>query len=332
MEYKRLGNTGLKVSRLCLGMMSYGSSSWRDWVLEQDAAEPFFRAALDAGINFFDTAEMYSNGASEEVTGKLVAKLVPNRHDVVIATKVFMGTDNMVMGDNADKVNSFGLSRKHIIYQCEQSLRRLGTDYIDLYQIHRLDPNVPMEEFLEALNDLVRAGKVRYLGASSMYAWQFMKCLSVSERNNWSRFVCMQPQYNLMYREEEREMLPLCADQGVGVIPWSPLARGHLCRDSFSASETTRSNSDELSKWMYKETADNAVVVRNAEVAKRLGVKPAQTALSWVLANPAVTAPIIGVTRLEQLQEAVDALSLELSVEDKQLLEEPYQPHAVAGV
>ena len=332
MEYKRLGNTGLKVSRLCLGMMSYGSSSWRDWVLEQDAAEPFFRAALDAGINFFDTAEMYSNGASEEVTGKLVAKLVPNRHDVVIATKVFMGTDNMVMGDNADKVNSFGLSRKHIIYQCEQSLRRLGTDYIDLYQIHRLDPNVPMEEFLEALNDLVRAGKVRYLGASSMYAWQFMKCLSVSERNNWSRFVCMQPQYNLMYREEEREMLPLCADQGVGVIPWSPLARGHLCRDSFSASETTRSYSDELSKWMYKEAADNEVVVRNAEVAKRLGVKPAQTALSWVLANPAVTAPIIGVTRLEQLQDAVDALSLELSAEDKQLLEEPYQPHAVAGV
>jgi aryl-alcohol dehydrogenase-like predicted oxidoreductase len=332
MEYKRLGNTGLKVSRLCLGMMSYGSSSWRDWVLEQDAAEPFFRAALDSGINFFDTAEMYSNGASEEVTGKLVAKLVPNRHDVVIATKVFMGTENMIMGDNADKVNSFGLSRKHIIYQCEQSLRRLGTDYIDLYQIHRLDPNVPMEEFLEALNDLVRAGKVRYLGASSMYAWQFMKCLSLSERNNWSRFVCMQPQYNLMYREEEREMLPLCADQGVGVIPWSPLARGHLCRDSFSASETTRSHSDELSKWMYKEAADNAVVVRNAEVAQRLGVKPAQTALSWVLANPTVTAPIIGVTRLEQLQDAVDALSLELSAEDKQLLEEPYQPHAVAGV
>ena len=332
MEYQRLGSTGLKVSRLCLGMMSYGSTSWRDWVLEEDAAEPLVRSALDAGINFFDTAEMYSNGASEEVTGKLIKKLVANRHDVVIATKVYMGTENMVMGDNADKVNSFGLSRKHIIYQCEQSLRRLGTDYIDLYQIHRLDPNVPMEEFLEALNDLVRAGKVRYLGASSMYAWQFMKCLSISEQHNWSRFVCMQPQYNLMYREEEREMLPLCVDQGVGVIPWSPLARGHLCRSSFSASDTTRSQTDELAQWMYKESADNDVVVRNAEVAARLGVKPAQTALAWVLSNPTVTAPIIGVTKAPQLQDAIDALSLELSAEDKQQLEEPYQPHAVAGV
>ena len=332
MEYQRLGQTGLKVSRLCLGMMSYGSPQWRDWVLEEDAAEPFMRAALDAGINFFDSAEMYSNGASEEVTGNLIRKLVPNRHDVVIATKVYMGTENMIMGDNPDKVNSFGLSRKHIIYQCEQSLRRLGTDYIDLYQIHRLDPHVPMEEFLEALNDLVRAGKVRYLGASSMYAWQFMKSLALSERHNWSRFVCMQPQYNLMYREEEREMLPLCADQGVGVIPWSPLARGHLCRTSFSASDTTRSSTDELSQWMYREAVDNNVVVRNAEVAARLGVKPAQTALAWVLANPTVTAPIIGVTKLPQLQDAIDALSLELSAEDKAHLEEPYQPHAVAGV
>jgi aryl-alcohol dehydrogenase-like predicted oxidoreductase len=332
MEYRRLGNTGLKVSRLCLGMMSYGSPDWRDWVLDEAEAEPFVRAALDAGINFFDTAEMYSNGASEQVTGNLIGKLVANRHDVVIATKVFMGTENIIMGDNADKVNSFGLSRKHIIYQCEQSLRRLGTDYIDLYQIHRLDPNVPMEEFLEALNDLVRAGKVRYLGASSMYAWQFMKCLALSERNNWSRFVCMQPQYNLMYREEEREMLPLCADQGVGVIPWSPLARGHLCRSSFSAGDTTRSQSDELSQWIYNEAADNDVVVRNAEVAARLGVKPAQTALAWVLSNSTVTAPIIGVTKLPQLQDALEAVSLELSAEDKQRLEEPYRPHAVAGV
>ena len=275
MDYQRLGKTGLKVSRLCLGMMSYGSSDWRDWVLDENEAEPFMRAALDAGINFFDTAEMYSNGASEEVTGNLIRKMVPNRHDVVIASKVFMGTENMIRGDNADKVNSFGLSRKHIIYQCEQSLRRLGTDYIDLYQIHRLDPHVPMEEFLEALNDLVRAGKVRYLGASSMSAWQFMKCLSISEQHGWSRFVCMQPQYNLMYREEEREMLPLCAAEGVGVIPWSPLARGHLCRSSFSDSDSTRSKTDELSQWMYNEGADNDVVTRNAEVASQLGVKPA---------------------------------------------------------
>jgi aryl-alcohol dehydrogenase-like predicted oxidoreductase len=332
MEYQRLGNTGLRVSRLCLGMMSYGDPKWRDWVLPEAEAAPFVRAALDAGINFFDTAEMYSNGVSEEITGNLIKKLVPNRHDVVIATKVFMGTENMVMGDNRDKVNSFGLSRKHIIYECEQSLRRLGTDYIDLYQIHRLDPNTPMEEFLEALNDLVRAGKVRYLGASSMSAWQMMKCLSISEQKGWSKFVCMQPQYNLMYREEEREMLPLCASEGIGVIPWSPLARGHLCRESFSASKTSRSKSDELSQWIYNEQADNEVVVRNAEIAAKMGVKPAQTALAWVLANPTITAPIIGVTKLEQLQDAIDALEVELSEEDKLSLEEPYRPHAVAGV
>lgn len=332
MEYRRLGNTGLKVSRLCLGMMSYGDPAWRDWVLDERAAEPFVRAALDAGINFFDTAEMYSNGVSEEVTGNLLNKLVANRHDLVIATKVFMGTENIIGGENRDKVNSFGLSRKHIIYQCEQSLRRLGTDYIDLYQIHRLDPNVPMEEMLEALNDLVRAGKVRYLGASSMAAWQFMKCLSISEARHWSKFVCMQPQYNLMYREEEREMLPLCASEGIGVIPWSPMARGHLCRRTFAATNTTRSKSDELSQWIYNEAADSDVIVRNAEVAGSLGVKPAQTALAWVLANPTVTAPIIGVTKLSQLQDAVDALSLELSEENMLALQEPYRPHAVAGV
>lgn len=332
MEYIRLGKTGLKVSQLCLGMMSYGDPKWRDWVLPEDQAEPFVKMALDAGINFFDTAEMYSNGASEEVTGKLIKKLVPNRHDVVIATKVLMGTEGIVMGQNLDKVNSFGLSRKHIIYQCEQSLRRLGTDFIDLYQIHRLDHNVPMEEFLEALNDLVRAGKVRYLGASSMSAWQMMKCLSISEQRGWSKFVCMQPQYNLMYREEEREMLPLCDSEGIGVIPWSPLARGHLCRESFTASDTTRSSSDELSQWMYNEDADNNVVVRNAEIAKKLGVKPAQTALAWVLANPTVTAPIIGVTKIEQLQDAIAALDIQLSDEDMFALQEPYRPHVVAGV
>ncbi len=332
MEYRQLGRTGLKVSQLCLGMMSYGNPKWRDWVLPEAEAEPFVKAALDAGINFFDTAEMYSDGVSEEVTGNLLGKLVPNRHDVVIATKVFMGTEGIVMGRNPDKVNSFGLSRKHIIYECEQSLRRLKTDYIDLYQIHRLDGSVPMEEFLEALNDLVRAGKVRYLGASSMMAWQMMKCLSVSEKNGWSKFVCMQPQYNLMYREEEREMLPLCASEGVGVIPWSPLARGKLCRDTFAADDSTRAKSDELSQWIYNEQADGDVVARNGEIAKKLGFKPAQTALAWVLANPTVTSPIIGVTKLPQLQDAIDALSIELSDEDKAALEEPYRPHPVAGV
>jgi aryl-alcohol dehydrogenase (NADP+) len=326
MKYVRLGATGLRVSRLCLGTMTYGAKAWRDWVLEEKEAMPFFEKALDAGINFFDTADVYSNGVSEEIVGAAVRSLVKDREDVVIATKCFNGTVGR-------KPNRWGLSRKHIMDACDRSLKRLGLDYIDLYQIHRFDPSTPFEETAEALSDLVRAGKVRYIGASSMYAWQFAKYLSTAERHGWVKFVSMQDHYNLIYREEEREMLPLCKEEGIGVIPWSPLARGFLAgnRHRQGGGDTVRSKSDDFAGQMYYDDGDFAVADRNVEIAKKLGVKPMQTALAWVLSNPVVTAPIIGASKLEHLDDALGALEIALSAEDKAALEEPYKPHGVLG-
>ena len=322
MEHVRLGNTGLKVSRLCLGCMTYGSPKWRPWVLDEDASMPFFKAAIEAGINFFDTADVYSLGESERVTGKAL-KEYAKRHEVVIATKVFspMGGDP----------NNRGLSRKHIFDAIDRSLHRLGVDYIDLYQIHRFDPDTPIEETLEALNDVVRAGKARYIGASSMYAWQFMKMLSVSRANNWTPFVSMQPQYNLVYREEEREMLPLCLDQGIGVIPWSPLARGFLAGGRAAPGEgnTERARTDEFAPRLYYRSPDYAVVDALETIAKARGVPNMQVALAWVLRNPAITAPIIGTSKSHHLSDAVAALSLKLTDEEVKMLEAPYQPKPV---
>lgn len=326
MKYVRLGATGLRVSRLCLGTMTYGAKSWRDWVLEEKEAMPFFEKALAAGINFFDTADVYSNGVSEEIVGAAIRSLVKDREDVVIATKCFNGTVGL-------KPNRRGLSRKHIMDACDRSLKRLGLDYIDLYQIHRFDPSTPYEETAEALSDLVRAGKVRYIGASSMYAWQFSKYLHTAEKHGWVKFVSMQDHYNLIYREEEREMLPLCKEEGIGVIPWSPLARGFLAgnRHRQGGGATTRSKSDPFAEQMYYGDSDFAVADRNVEIAKKLGVKPMQTALAWVLANPIVTAPIIGASKIEHLEDALGALDITLSTEDKAALEEPYTPHKVLG-
>jgi len=326
MPHTRLGRTGLKVSRICLGTMTYGSKKWRDWVIEEAEARPFFERALEHGINFFDTADVYSNGVSEEIVGRALRALVPDREDVVIATKCFNGT----LGR---RLNRWGLSRKHIMDACEQSLRRLGVDYIDLYQIHRFDPETPIEETLEALHDLVKAGKVRYLGASSMAAWQFAKALYLAEQRGFTRFVAMQNHYNLVYREEEREMMPLCLEEGVGCIPWSPLARGFLAgnRARGGGGETARARTDDFATRMYYAEDDFTVAERNAQVAARLGVKPMQTALAWVLGHPAVTAPIIGASKLSHLDDAVGALEITLSAEDRRALEEPYRPHPVLG-
>jgi aryl-alcohol dehydrogenase-like predicted oxidoreductase len=322
MDHVRLGQTGLKVSRLCLGCMTYGSPKWRPWILDEEASLPFFKAAIEAGINFFDTADVYSLGESERVTGKAL-KEYAKRHEVVIATKVFSP-----MGDDA---NNRGLSRKHIFDSIDRSLHRLGVDHIDLYQIHRFDPDTPVEETLEALNDVVRAGKARYIGASSMYAWQFMKMLSVSRANNWTPFVSMQPQYNLVYREEEREMLPLCADQGVGVIPWSPLARGFLAggRARPGEGDTERARTDEFAPRLYYREPDYAVVDALRSIAEARGVPNMQVALAWVLRNPAVTSPIIGTSKSHHLADAVAALSLTLTDEEVKALEAPYQPKPV---
>ncbi len=322
MDHVRLGHTGLKVSRLCLGCMTYGSPKWRSWVLDEEASLPFFKAAIEAGINFFDTADVYSLGESERVTGKAL-KQYAKRDEVVIATKVFspMGGDP----------NNKGLSRKHIFDAVDNSLHRLGVDHIDLYQIHRFDPDTPVEETLEALNDVVRAGKARYIGASSMYAWQFMKMLSVSRANNWTPFVSMQPQYNLVYREEEREMLPLCRDQGIGVIPWSPLARGFLAggRDKPREGNTERARTDEFSPRLYYRDADHAVVDALETIARARGVPNMQVALAWVLRNPAITAPIIGTSKSHHLTDALAALSLQLTDEEVKALEAPYHPKPV---
>ena len=322
MDYVRLGNTGLKVSRLCLGCMTYGSSKWRPWVLDEEAAMPFFQKAIEAGINFFDTADVYSLGESERVTGKAL-KQFAKRHEVVIATKVHgpMGKDP----------NNKGLSRKHIMDAIDRSLERLGVDYVDLYQIHRFDHETPIEETLEALSDVVRAGKARYIGASSMYAWQFAKMLATSRANGWTPFVCMQPQYNLVYREEEREMLPLCLDQGVGVIPWSPLARGFLAGGRARPGEggTERARSDEFSPRLYYRESDFKIVDAVTEIAKARGVSNMQIALAWVLRHPAVTSPIIGSTKPHHLDDALDALKVQLTDQEVKALEEPYQSKPV---
>jgi aryl-alcohol dehydrogenase-like predicted oxidoreductase len=321
MDYVRLGRHGLEVSRICLGCMSYGAPQRGNhpWSLGESEARPFIKAALDAGINFFDTANVYSDGTSEEILGRTLAGFVP-RDAVVVATKVH--------GRMRPGPNGAGLSRKAILFEIDQSLGRLGMDYVDLYQIHRFDPGTPIEETMEALHDVVRMGKVRYLGASSMWAWQFAKAQQVAESHGWTRFASMQNHYNLLYREEEREMLPLCADQGVGVIPWSPLARGRLARPW--EEETARSLTDEFGRSLYVES-DRVIVERVAEVAKARGVSMAQVALAWLLHHPVVTAPIVGATKPHHLEEAVASLNLHLEGEEVAHLEEPYEPHRVAG-
>jgi aryl-alcohol dehydrogenase (NADP+) len=324
MKYVRLGRTGLRVSRICLGTMTYGSKQWRDWVLEEKEARPFFERALEAGINFFDTADAYSVGVSEEITGRALGELA-RRDQMVIATKVFMK-----LGDGP---NDGGLSRKHVLDAIDASLRRLDTDYVDLYQIHRWHYNTPIEETMEVLHDVVKAGKARYIGASSMFAWQFAKAQQVAERNGWTRFVSMQNHYNLIYREEEREMNPLCIDQGVGLIPWSPLARGFLAgnrvRESFG--DTTRAKTDPMAQRMYYQDCDFDVVERVVELARKREVSPAQIALAWLLQRPGVSAPILGASKLPQLDEAIGALDIELDEAECSSLEEPYRPHPVLG-
>jgi aryl-alcohol dehydrogenase-like predicted oxidoreductase len=323
-DFVRLGTTGLKVSRLCLGTMTYGSSRWRPWVLDEAESRPFIKRAIELGINFFDTADMYSVGGSEEVLGRALRDFT-TRDQVVIATKVFYK-----MGEGP---NDRGLSRKHILSSIDGSLRRLGTDYVDLYQIHRLDPDTRLEETLEALHDVVKAGKARYIGASSMPAWQFTRALYVADARGWTRFVTMQNHYNLVYREEEREMMPVCLAEGVGVIPWSPLARGFLAgnRQKGDAGATLRARTDDFSHRLYHTDADFAIADRAAEVAARLGVRPAQVALAWLLGRPGVTAPIVGASKPAHLEEAVGALGLDLSSDDVRFLEELYQPHPVLG-
>ena len=324
MDYVRLGTTGLKVSRLCLGCMTYGTSKWRPWVLDEEASRPFIKRALEHGINFFDTADIYSLGVSEEVLGRAL-KDFAKRHEVVIATKVYNK-----MGDGP---NDRGLSRKHIFDSIDASLRRLQVDHVDLYQTHRWDHGTPIEETLEALNDVVRAGKARYIGASSMYAWQFAKALHASERNGWARFVSMQNHYNLVYREEEREMIPLCRDQGVGLIPWSPLARGFLAgnRTREKSGETLRARTDEFAQQLYYQPDDFKVAERVQEIAREHARKPTQVALAWLLSRPAMTAPIIGASKMEHLDDAVAALGVKLGDDDVKRLEEPYSPHPVLG-
>ena len=323
MKHTTLGNSGLTVSRICLGCMSYGSSKWRPWVLDEPEARPFYRRALELGINFFDTADMYSKGVSEEVTGRALREMA-NMEEIVLATKV-----HFPMGDGP---NMGGLSRKHIVQGCEASLKRLGVETIDLYQIHRFKSDVPIEETLAALDHLVHQGKVRYIGASSGYAWQMAKALSLSERNGWARFISMQNHYNLVYREEEREMIPLCVDEGVGIIPWSPLARGRLARTTPSPAEgTTRAGNDQYAVDLYDSPSDNDVIDATRTVAQEAGVKPAEVALSWLLSRPGVAAPIIGATKVEHLETAVKALDLELTDEQIELLEAPYRPHSVKG-
>ncbi|HVM85424.1 MAG TPA: aldo/keto reductase [Candidatus Binatia bacterium] len=323
MDYVRLGRTGLKVSRICLGCMTYGAKSWRPWVLEEAESRPFIQRALELGINFFDTANVYSLGVSEEIVGRAVRDMA-RREELVIATKV---RSEM----RKDDANGRGLSRKAIMGEIDNSLRRLGMDYVDLYQIHRWDYDTPIEETMEALHDVVKAGKARYLGASSMYTWQFVKANAVARENGWTEFVSMQPQYNLVYREEEREMLPYCRDAGIGVIPWSPLARGFLAgnRHKQGGGETNRAQTDDFAKKLYYQPDDFAVADRLGELAKARGVPPMQLAMAWLLSKPVITAPIIGASKTNHLDDAVAALSVKLSDEEAKRLEEPYKPHAV---
>jgi aryl-alcohol dehydrogenase-like predicted oxidoreductase len=325
MNYVNLGSTGLKVSRICLGTMTYGSKSWREWVLELPESRPFIRRALELGINFFDTADVYSMGASEEVLGQALKEFGPSRDRVVIATKVFNP-----MGDDP---NQRGLSRKHIMHAIDDSLRRLGTDYVDLYQIHRFDYETPIEETLEALDDVVKMGKALYIGASSMYAWQFAKMLYKSSEMGLTRFVSMQNHYNLVYREEEREMNPLCREEGIGIIPWSPLARGFLAgnRNPQDFGDTVRAKTDDYAKQLYYQPSDFTVVERVTEIARKRGVPNAQVALAWVLQQPGITAPIVGASKMDHLEDAVAALSLKLDDAERKALEEPYQPHKILG-
>jgi aryl-alcohol dehydrogenase-like predicted oxidoreductase len=328
MQYTTLGRSGLTVSRFALGCMSYGDPHWRPWILDEGAAQPFFRAALDAGINFFDTANMYSNGVSEEVTGRALRSMA-RRNDVVIATKVFYPV-------GAGGPNRQGLSRKHILDACDASLRRLGVEHIDLYQIHRWDPKTPIEETLEALNDLVRAGKVRYIGASSGWAWRMMQALSISERHGWAAFVSMQNHYNALYREEEREMLPLCLANGIGVIPWSPLARGLLTRPrpsgpSVKTSNTARAGSDQYSIDLYEGTAQWDIVDAVERIAASRGTGMAEVGLAWLLARPGLTAPIVGATKLSHLEAAIRAVDLTLTSDEIAAIDAPYRAQPVAG-
>jgi len=332
MPYIRLGNSGLQVSRICLGMMTYGSRKSHEWFLEEQEARPFVKRALELGINFFDTADVYSLGVSEEITGRALNDMAI-REEIVVATKVAFPM--------ADGPNRKGLSRKHIFDACDASLKRLNMDYIDLYQIHRFDKDTPIEETMEALNDLVRSGKVRYIGASSMYAWQFAKAQHIAEKNGWTKFISMQNHYNLVYREEEREMNPLCIDQGVGLIAWSPLARGFLTGNRSKAdvnketsegtSGTKRAQTDTLGHQRYYADSDFEIVERLKTVAEKKQVKPAQLALAWILSKPGVTGLIIGATKMYQLEEAVAATAIKLSDEEIKSLEELYQPHRVIG-
>ena len=324
MQYTKLGNTGITVSRICLGCMSYGDKKWREWTIGADEAREHFEIALEAGINFFDTADVYSIGVSEEITGRWLNQMAA-RDDLVVATKV-----HNPMGPGP---NRHGLSRKHIIEACDNSLRRLRMDYVDLYQIHRWDYTTPIDETLEALDSLVRAGKVRYLGASSMAAWQFSKALYTSREHGWHRFVSMQNHYNLVYREEEREMIPLCLDQGVAVLPWSPLARGFLAGNRKPGNEesTIRAKSDPIAKRMYREEYDFAVAEAVAAVARQRGVTPAQIACAWILQAPGVTAPIVGATKANHLKELIASVDISLSKEEIEALEKPYRPHPVLG-
>jgi aryl-alcohol dehydrogenase (NADP+) len=342
MQYINLGNTGLQVSRICLGMMTYGTSKWRRWVLDEDTSRPFVQAAIEAGVNFFDTADMYSLGVSEEVTGRAIRDFAASRDEVVVATKVYHPM--------SDKPNQGGLSRKHIMSGIDASLKRLDMDYVDLYQIHRWDYNTPIEETLEALHDVVRAGKARYIGASSMHAWQFAKALYLADQHGWTRFVSMQNHYNLVYREEEREMIPFCLEEGIGVIPWSPLARGFLAGNrtrneieevmteeeqdttlAVNPGITMRAKTDDFAHYLYYADNDFDVVENVKQVAEKRGVTPAQIALAWLLRKPGVTSPIIGASKMYQLDEAIAAVDIELSKEEISLLEEPYQPHPVLG-
>jgi 1-deoxyxylulose-5-phosphate synthase len=323
-RYDNLGTSGLRVSKVCLGMMGFGNGSDRAWVIDEDAAEPIVRAAVEGGVNFFDTADAYSGGASERATGKLVPKFL-SRDEAVIATKVFMP---VTPGENGG-----GLSRKHILSGIDASLARLGLDYVDLYQIHRWDPRTPIEETMSALHEVVQSGKARYIGASSMFSWQFAKAQFIAEKHNWTKFISMQNHYNLIYREEEREMMPLCRDQGVGVIPWSPLARGVLAGNKSRSGEklTTRANSDPFTDYLYEQPTDFDVVEAAQEVAAARGVPTAQVALAWLLAKPGVTAPIVGSTKLAHLEDALAAEQLTLTEDEMASLEKPYVPHPVLG-
>jgi len=336
MDFLPLGNSGLKVSRLCLGCMSYGSSKVRQWILDEEAALPFYQQAVEAGINFFDTADLYSQGMSEEVTGRALKKLGVRREQVVIATKIFYPTGT--------SPNEQGTSKKHVRHAIDASLRRLGVDYVDLYQIHRYDRLTPMEETLEALTDLIKQGKVLYLGASSMSAWKFAKFLCVAKANGFPRFISMQNHYNLVYREEEREMIPLCREENIGVIPWSPLARGFLAGNRprseagrlrqglVGQGETTRAKTDASAQRLYYQESDYQVVDRVIDLAKKRGVSNAQIALAWMLHKPGITSPIIGATKPHHLDEAVKALEVHLTQDEIGYLEEPYQPHPVLGM